>query len=188
MYFTKAIPSHPHDIHLFFNKWSPTKKMMFTALMAALATILQSAGGLLPSIGYFISPFATAPILLGALISFRSGVLAYVLTIFLLVVIQPTELIIFPFTTGLLGLVLGSTFRALNRRLGVLLATSLLLVIGICVPLYGLGFPVFGPTISSSFSMLSLLIIFGFSLLYSWFWLEFGLYFLRKIKAILGIK
>ncbi len=170
---------------MIFDKWSPTKKLMFTALMAALAGILQSTGGLLPGIGFLLSPFATAPILLIALISFRLRILSYLLTSFLLLVIQPSELVIFPFTTGLLGIGLGWAFLAINQRLGIVITNGLLLFLGICIPLYGFGFPVFGPTFSTSFNLPVLLIILGFSFLYSWLWLEFGLYFLRKIKAII---
>jgi hypothetical protein len=188
VYFNKYIPSHPKDIHQVLDSWSLTKKLMFTALMAALATIFQSAGGLLPGIGYVFSPLATAPILLGAMISFRSGILIYVLTICLLLIIQPSELVIFPFTTGLLGLGLGWTFLALNRRLGIVFVNGLLLFIGICIPLYGFGFPVFGPTVSSSFNMTALMIIFGFSLFYSWVWLGIGLFLLRKIKRVIGLE
>jgi len=93
---------------------------MFTAMLAALTVVLQAAGGALPGIGYFFSPFASVPILLGTLISFRAGVSTYSLTIFLLLLIQPSELVIFPFTTGLLGLGLGWALRTLNRRLGIL--------------------------------------------------------------------
>ncbi len=186
MYFTKSIPSHPKDIRMIFDKWSPTKKLMFTALMAALAAILQSTGGLLPGIGYLLSPFATAPILVIALISFRMRTLSYLLTICLLLVIQPSELVIFPFTTGLLGMSLGWTLLAIDRRLGIVITNGLLLFLGICIPLYGFGFPVFGPTFATLFNWPVLLIILGFSLLYSWIWLEFGLFFLRKIKMIIS--
>lgn len=161
--------------------------MTFTALLAALATVLQSAGGFLPGIGYFFSPIASLPIFLAALISLRSGLLAYVLTIFLLLLIQPSELVIFPFTTGLLGLGLGWTFLAFHRRLAILIVNSSLLLIGICIPLYGLDFPVFGPAVSSSINIPILLALFGFSLLYSWFWVEFSLLFLRKIRVILKL-
>ena len=188
MYFNKSIPSHPKDIHQIFESWSLTKKLMFTALMAALAAILQSAGGLLPGIGYAFSPLATVPIMLGALISFRSSMLIYFLTICLLLIIQPSELVIFPFTTGLLGISLGWTFLALNRRLGILFVNGILLFIGICIPLYGFGFPVFGPTVSSSFNLTTLLIIFGFSLFYSWVWVGIGLVLLRKIRRILALE
>jgi hypothetical protein len=186
VYFTKSIPSHPKDISQIFDKWLPTKKLVFTALMAALAAILQSTGGLLPGIGYLLSPFATAPILLIALISFRLRVLSYLLTICLLLLIQPSELVIFPFTTGLLGMSLGWTLLAIDRRFEIVITNGLLLFLGICIPLYGFGFPVFGPTFSTSFSLPVLLIILGFSLLYSWIWLQFGLFFLRKIKVIIG--
>lgn len=188
MYFNKPIPSHPKDIHQVFESWSLTKKLMFSALMAALAAILQSAGGLFPGIGYAFSPLATAPILLGALISFRSSMLIYFSTICLLLITQPSELVIFPFTTGLLGIGLGWTFLALNRRPGIIFLNGLLLFIGICIPLYGFGFPVFGPTVSSSFNMTTLMIIFGFSLFYSWLWLAIGLFLLRKIRMIIALE
>ncbi|WP_432361585.1 hypothetical protein [Sporosarcina sp. UB5] len=156
------------------------------ALMAALAAILQSAGGLLPAIGFAISPLATAPIMLVALISLHSGAFTYILTILLLFLIEPTELFIFPFTTGLLGLGLGWTFYKLTKRPHVAFMNGLLLCIGICIPLYVLGFPVFGPTISAHFNRLTLLLIFTFSLLYSWIWTELSLFILRKIKVILA--
>lgn len=187
MFFNKFIPSYPKDIHHVFESWSVTKKLMFIALMAALAAILQSAGGLLPGIGYAFSPLATAPIMLGALISHRSGILIYGLTICLLLIIQPSELVIFPFTTGLLALGLGWTFLTLNNRLGIIFVNGFLLFIGICIPLYGFGFPVFGPSVSSSFNMTTLLIIFGFSLFYSWLWLRISLYLLRKVGRIIDL-
>ncbi|WP_245698348.1 hypothetical protein [Sporosarcina ureilytica] len=182
----KPIPSHPKDLHRFFMRWSGTQKLLFGALMAALAAILQSAGGLLPGVGFLISPFTTAPILLVALVSLRTSVLSYFLTILLLLFIEPTELFIFPFTTGLLGFGLGFAFHFLNRRLEILIANGVLLTIGICIPLYGLGFPVFGPALSS-FNLSALAIIFGFSFFYSLIWLEFSFYFLNKIKRILGV-
>ena len=187
VYFTKIMPAHPKDIHQYFGTWTDTHKLMFAALMAALATILQSAGGLFPGVGFLISPFATAPILIGALLSIRSGAMTYMLTIFLLLLIQPSQLIIFPFTTGLLGLSLGWTFLIFNRRLDIIVTIGTLLFIGICIPLYILDFPVFGPTITSPFNIMVLIVIFIFSLLYSWFWLDFGLFLLRKLKIILGL-
>ena len=166
-------------------RWSPLKQSLFGALMASLAAILQAAGGLLPGIGMFLSPFTTLPILVSTLVSIRTGILTYILTIFLLLIMEPSELFIFPFTTGLLGIGLGWTFRILHRRLEIILINGLLLFTGICIPLYVLGFPVFGPAASSSFDGLILVLIIGFSFLYSWLWLELGSFFLRKIEIIL---
>lgn len=187
MYFTTIIPSHPMDIHQFFGTWTDTRKLMFATLLAALATILQSAGGLIPGFGILISLFSTAPILIGALLSIRSGVMSYMLTILLLLIIQPSELIVFPFITGLLGLSLGWTFLIFNRRLDIIVTIGSLLFIGICTPLYILDFPVFGPTIISPFNIVVLIFIFISSLIYSWFWLDFGLFLLRKLRFVLGL-
>lgn len=182
--FIKQTPSYPKNMHALLIQWPISKKMMFTTLMASLAAVFQSAGGFLPGIGYLISPLTTAPILLATLISLRWGTLSYLLTICLLFLIQPSELIIFPFTTGILGIVLGWVLRTQTSRwLGSLMCGTTLFV-GICIPLYGLGFPVFGPGISS-FKWSTILIIFGFSILYSWLWLEFGLGIVRRLKRFL---
>lgn len=189
MWINKLIPSYPRDIHRFAsNHWSQARKLVFTALMGTLAAIFQSAGGLLPGIGYFISPFATVPILLAILISFQSGVFSYLLAIYLLVLIEPTELFIFPFTTGLLGFGLGWTLRTLNRRWGITFVNGFILLVGILIPLYVLRFPVFGPTLASPFNLTVLTLIFVFSLFYSWLWMELGLFLLRKIKMVLGLE
>lgn len=185
MKFTTSLPSHPKYIHRILKQWRPVKKLLFMALMAALTAILQAAGGLLPAVGFAISPFATAPIMIAAIMSLRSGISTYIVTILLLFLMQPSELIIFPFTTGLLGLGLGWTLRNLNNRPQVILANGVLLCLGICIPLYALGFPVFGPTVSSSINPITLLLIFAFSLAYSWIWTELSLYILRKLKSIL---
>ncbi|GLB61843.1 hypothetical protein NCCP133_39720 [Cytobacillus sp. NCCP-133] len=75
-----------------------------------MAAILQAAGGYFPGIGYFFSPLATAPVLLCSMFSIPFGAMSYFLTMMLLFILQPTELIVFPFTTGLLGLGIGASF------------------------------------------------------------------------------
>ena len=90
-------------------KLSLANKLVLTALMSTLATMFQAAGNLVPGIGLLISPFSTLPIF-AIFYSIREGILSYILTIFLLFIIEPSELIVFPFTTGLLGLALEYLF------------------------------------------------------------------------------
>ncbi|WP_246079712.1 hypothetical protein [Paenibacillus piri] len=118
-----------------------TRKMTITAFLAALAAIFQSMGGLLPGIGFLISPFATAPVVLCCVLSFRSGLTAYLLAILLLFFIQPGELIVFPFTTGLLALGIGGAFVYSKTRLSAVMAGSLFLWVGIFLLLYIFAFP-----------------------------------------------
>src|SRR5690625_3705881 len=161
MYQANGSSSSPQNIHLHVaDHWSTTKKLVFTALMAALAALLQSAGGLVRGIGFFISPFTTLPILLSSLVSLQYGIYSYVLTNFLLLLIEPTELFIFPFTTGTLGLALGWGLVHLKSRLINVLLSGGSLFLGICLPLYILRFPVFGPLTSHSIDIQVLYFIF----------------------------
>ncbi|WP_098747878.1 hypothetical protein [Paenibacillus sp. EZ-K15] len=159
-----------------------TRKMITVAFLAALSAIFQSMGGLLPGIGYLISPLATAPIVLCTILSVGSGLTAYSLTIVLLFFIQPSELIVFPFTTGLLGLGIGGSLLYLKIRLPAVVAGSFSLWAGILLLLYVFRFPVLGPAVSSSFSLSTIAIVYVFSLFYSWLWVEISRYFIKKIS------
>ena len=107
-------------LHHYFKTFSYSKKLVLTALFSALAAILQSTGNFLPGIGYLISPFASLPILICTIISIPFGLKSYVLTFLLLILIQPGESFVFPFTTGIVGLGIGIALLILKRRIGII--------------------------------------------------------------------
>src|SRR5690606_36472781 len=117
------------------------------AFFGAIAALFQSAGGFLPGSGYLISPFSTAPIVLSTLHSLRSGLTVYALSILLLLLIQPSELIVFPFTTGLLGLALGFSMTHFKNRIQVILFSSVALWVGFSLVVYAFRFPLLGPSV-----------------------------------------
>ncbi|WHY31742.1 hypothetical protein [Bacillus wiedmannii] len=143
-------------------------QLVITALMSALATMFQAAGNLIPAIGLFISPFATLPIFLAICYSIREGILSYILTILLLFIIEPSELIVFPFTTGLLGIALGLSFIQFKRRIWVVSFSALCLLLGIIIVLDIFRFPVLGPAIHTTMNIKIILSIFILSFLYCW--------------------
>ena len=100
MYFLKSISDDVRFAQLEFRKHTKAKRLVLGSFLACMAAVLQAAGGFLPGIGYFISPFATLPILIGAMFSMQMGVMSYFLTILLLFILFPSELVVFPFTTG----------------------------------------------------------------------------------------
>jgi hypothetical protein len=160
-----------------------TERLIWTGLVGVFSAILQSAGGLFPGIGYVISPLATAPIIMLCLLtSVRNGVLAYVMATFILVFIQPSELIIYPFTTGVLGIGLGIGVHYFTNRMSIIICGAFFLWCGILFLLYGLDFPVLGPFVSSTFNIKSVLIIWLFSMFYSWLWTEAIRWFQRKLR------
>lgn len=157
-----------------------TFKLVATAFMGVMAAILQSAGSLIPAIGLLISPFATAPIIIGMLMGATYGFASYVLTLFLLLLIQPSELIVFPFTTGLLGIGIGLGLSLLRNWWQILSLSGFCLTIGISFLLYGVRFPILGPLLLD-FNYSNLIIIFLFSCIYSLVWLEMIIKFLTRI-------
>ncbi|WP_241481478.1 hypothetical protein [Mesobacillus campisalis] len=170
------------NLHGRFRSFNKTTKLVLGANLVGIAAVLQAAGGFLPGIGYVISPLATAPILLCSLFSIPFGFMSYLLTILLLLIIQPAELMIFPFTTGLLGLGIGASFSFFRKRLTVIAGGAIPLTLGIISLLYFFRFPILGPAFSGSFSILTAGGIFVFAFLYSWLWVEMALLLLKRIS------
>ncbi|WP_260632332.1 hypothetical protein [Bacillus bingmayongensis] len=153
-------------------KMALATKLVITALLSAFATMFQSAGGFMPGIGFLISFLATLPIFLATCFSIRQGLLSYTLTISLLFIIQPSELIIFPFTTGLLGIAMGVAFLHLKRRIVVVSFSAICLLTGIITILYVFRFPVLGPAVDTTMDLKVITIIFILSFLYCWIFAE----------------
>lgn len=145
-----------------------TTKLIITSILSSFAAIFQSAGGYAPGIGFIVSAMTTFPIFLATIVSIRHGLLSYFVTIFLLLFIQPGELIIFSFTTGILGLVLGVSFYKLNIRFWVVSLAGATLFMGIITILFIFRFPVLGLGVGTSFHFRSILIVGMFSISYAW--------------------
>ncbi|MBY0097229.1 hypothetical protein H0185_10535 [Mesobacillus maritimus] len=184
MGYVNAIPDDIRSVQFAFCKHSKGRRLVTCAFLACMATILQAAGGFLPGIGYMISPFATLPILIGAMFALRMGVLSYSLTTLLLLILVPSELFIFPFTTGLLGIGIGAAFSLFNKKSSIIVTGASFLTVGIMSLLYLFHYPVLGPVLSGSFSFRASVGIFLFSFFYSWIWVEIGLFFFIKLKSI----
>ncbi|QOT11066.1 hypothetical protein JNUCC32_03250 [Paenibacillus sp. JNUCC32] len=182
-YWLKPVSAEASEIHTRYGATQfATRKMITVAFLASLSAIFQSMGGLLPGIGYLISPLATAPIVLCTILSVGSGLTAYLLAMLLVFFIQPSELIVFPFTTGLLGLGIGGSLLYLKLRLPAVIAGSFSLWAGILLLLYVFRFPVLGPAVSSTVSLSTISIVYVFSLFYSWLWVEISRYLITKIS------
>ncbi|MGM9928076.1 MAG: hypothetical protein ACI35P_09010 [Bacillus sp. (in: firmicutes)] len=182
MFLLQPITQNAKKLSTTFNQTaSLPKRISITALLAALTAILQSAGGLIPLVGLFISPFATAPVILSTVLSVQYGFPGYLLTIILLTLIQPSELIIFPFTTGLLGIGIGFAYHLWKRRLSIILAGAISLLSGILTVLFIFQFPLLGPAIPPSASIQLFLSLTIFCLLYSWLWVEISVILFKRI-------
>lgn len=151
--------------------------------LSILTTLLQSFGGFFPGLGYLISPFATIPITIAVLISVNYGILVYFNTIFLLLLIQSSEIIIFTFSTGLLGIAIGISIKMIRYRIGIIIFSALFLMTGLIIVLFIFNFPILGEYMSTdNYNFIKGISLFMFSLFYSWLWLELTLSIFKKLR------
>lgn len=185
MFLNKNISTEAQEIHQIFNQnFSTAKKITTAALLAGLAALFQSFGDLLPGIGYIITPFSTFPILIISLYSMLYGSAGYCAVMLLLLFIMPGELVVFPFTTGLLGLGLAAGILKIKKRGLVILLNSILLLSGISLLLYVFNFPVLGPAANSQFNIRTFAFIYIFALVYSSLCTEVGLWLIKRLRRI----
>ncbi|WP_419883894.1 hypothetical protein ACN6MY_10595 [Peribacillus sp. B-H-3] len=169
------------------NNSSPIRILIIASVFSCFAAIFQSAGGFFPGIGYGISPFATLPIFISIVISIKHGFLSYFSAILLLLLLQPSELIVFTFTTGLLGITLGLTFKVFKQRFLRVSFSAVSLLCGILILICLFKFPILGPAVTI-LNYEAILVILVSSFLYCWAWAEFGLFILNRLMIYLPAK
>lgn len=158
-------------------------KLITGSLLGEFAAILQSAG-LFGGIGYVFSIMATGPKVLATVISARIGFLTYVVTAMLLIFLQPSEVLVFLFTTGLLGVSLGVGFKLVKKQPAVGIIGGLSLASGILALLYLFHFPVLGPSVSNKVSGSLTVAVILFSLLYSFFWMRISMVGMNYLNRV----
>ncbi|MGM8216467.1 hypothetical protein ACLIA0_12930 [Bacillaceae bacterium W0354] len=166
---------------LTMDNYAKTNQLVVGALLGAIAFILQSTG-IFTGVGYMFSMMSTAPIVLAVLLSLRIGLMTYFLTVFLLAIFQPTELLVFSFTTGLLGLGLGTGMKYFKNSMLIISFAALCLTLGIAIVLYGFKFAILGPSVTYQFNVMVILGVFAFSLLYSWIWMKISVYLFKLLE------
>ncbi len=148
------------------NKMNISSFICVGGILTTLAVIFQSAPIFLPAIGLFLSPLSTIPIAISAFYNIPLGLAVFVSSVLILTMISIQESVILLFTTGLLGIVIGT----LLFRKGIIvsiLSSSIALSLGITFLTYIVGIASFVDFASSFSTTLTFLIFFLFSLIYS---------------------
>ncbi|KJS14224.1 MAG: hypothetical protein VR67_01295 [Peptococcaceae bacterium BRH_c8a] len=185
MFLLDDITVNAREIHQrFIQESNRFREIALVAQLCVLAAILQSAGGFYPGVGYLVSAMSTGPVVIASVFSLRCGFQTYLAACMLLLFFHPGEIIIFAFTTGPLGLGLGVAFLTIRKRLAVVVLTSLFLLTGIVILLYGLKFPVLGPVVTKDAVLSSIVPVYGFCFIYSCFWAEACRLFFKRYKNI----
>ena len=153
-------------------------------ILTAIAVLFQSAPAFLPAIGFALSPLSTLPIAIAAVSNISLGLPVFISSALILVIVDVQETIILLFTTGLLGIVMG-TFLFRNGIIISILFSSIALSLGIMVLTYLVCIPAFVDLTMAFSPLFTFLIFFLFSLVYSSIWnicLKKGMIYIKKIK------
>jgi hypothetical protein len=138
-------------------------------ILTAVTVLFQSAPVFLPTIGLALSPLSTLPIAIAAVSNISLGITVFFSSALILVIVSTQETIILLFTTGLLGIVIGT----LLYRKGIIisiLSSSITLSLGMIFLTYIVGVSAFVDLSSSLSTTLTFLIFFSFSLVYASIW------------------
>lgn len=154
-------------------------------LLTAIAVIFQAAPVFLPFVGLAFSPLSTFPIALAAYLKISLGITVYVSSAIILTFIYIQEAIILLFTTGLLGLTMG-TFLFRKGLFVSILSSTILLTLGMLLLTYLLSIAVLGNVSTLARVPFTLLIYFSFSFVYGSIWnicLKKFIHYLIRIKV-----
>lgn len=157
------------------------------SIFTAFAVLFQSAPLFLPMIGLVLSPMSTLPIALAAVINVSLGFTVFFSSIMILTLFSIQETIILTFTTGLLGIVLGTLIYRKGKKIAILLS-SVALSIGIILITYIIRFSAFINLGNLFPTFFAIIMIFMFSLVYSSIWYFFFKKFVNYLMRIKLIK
>lgn len=138
-------------------------------ILTTITVVFQSAPTFLPAIGLLFSPFSTLPIAIAAFYNISLGITVFLTSALFLILVNVQEAIILLFTTGLLGIVLG-TFLYRKGLFVSILFSSIILSIGMISLTYIAGISAFGDLTSLDSIPFILLIYSLFSVIYVSVW------------------
>lgn len=155
-------------------------------ILTTIAVISQSAPVFLPAIGLLLSPLSTLPIAIAAFYSIPLGVTVFFSSALLIALVSIQESIILIFTTGPLGIAIGTLLYRKGTLVSILIS-SIILSLGMISLTYVIGISAFGDLTSSISFPLTSLIFFSFSIIYASIWsicLRKFINYLIRIKLI----
>ena len=159
------------------------KSIVICSLLSSIAVVLQTAPIYLPGLGIFLSPLSTLPIAIAAIISIPLGIYVYIASILLLLILNLQESIIFLFTTGLIGLLIGLIIFRKGLFISIC-ASSISLILGMIVLTYIISIPGFSLLFQETKFYIVIIIYVFFSIIYNSIWNVIILKYRKHIELL----
>lgn len=142
------------------------KFVSYGGLLSTITVIFQTAPIFFPPIGLLLSPFSTLPIAVATSSSISLGISIFISSSIIISIISLQEYLIFCFTTGLLGIIIGTFINRCNVVVSII-ASTISLTLGIIILTYLINIDSFSDFAKSIPPIIVILIYFVFSFIYS---------------------
>lgn len=160
---------------------SSTKMLVTGAFMAAIASSFQLIPVLLSEAAVLLTMFSALPIYIAARCKPVTGILSYLTAAILIMLFSTHESLFFLCTNGMVGLSLGICCYYTQKKLIILMISSLVMTISLSIMNYVIGFPVFGTTLPGTYTI-QFILIFLFSFVYNTIYYYFAGFLSRRIN------
>lgn len=169
------------------DKGKALQSLVRYSLLASITTLLQISVVLLPGVGHILGAFNTLPIAIATYISPQGGILCYLVSLWLTLVIAPSETPLLALCTAPLGVFIGWGLTRSFPKSGTIVIGTISFTIGMFLITKLLGIPAFGPVLAGNTFTTMLLFYAGFSFVYSWAWFGLVEKVIRQLQR-LGVK
>lgn len=168
----------------YMKKMNKVRFISIGGILTTITVIFQSAPVFFPAIGLLFSPLSTLPIAIAAFYNISLGITVFFSSALILTFVNVQEAIILLFTTGLLGIAIGTFLYRKGIFISILFST-IILTLGMLSLTYIVGISAFGDLTSSVSIPLTLLIFTSFSFIYVSIW---NLYFRKFMDYLIKIR
>lgn len=138
-------------------------------ILTTLTVLFQGAPVMLPTIGLVLSPLSTLPIGIAAVFNPYLGFTVFISSVLILALFSVQESMILLFSTGLLGIVIGTLLYRKGLIFSILIS-SVTLSLGMIFLTYIIGILAFVELSHSISTIFTLIIFLSFSFVYSSIW------------------
>ena len=164
-----------------------TRTIIIGSLFAVIAALFQLIPTFFSEIFVFITIFSAVPIYIVSRINPKAGVLSYIVSSMIIMILSVHEGLFFLCTNGIVGISLGICSYYIRSKAITWFLSSFILTITLSIMNYGIGIPVFGGDIPGVM-INQIAIIFFFSIIYNILYFYFSSFIFNILKKRLKIQ
>lgn len=166
-------------------EWKKPRNLTLGAVLVSITVIIQASPLYLPVVGISLSALSTLPVALASYYNGTTGFLTYLSAGVLLFFWNVPQAVIFLFSSGLLGVILGVLIRCKLPLITVITVPALVITLGIILAGTLLGIPVF-PWLTGFEKIFILPVMLLCCVVYTSVWVPVLAAIITRLRSFLG--